>query len=112
MMAPDMADAAPAEKGQVQVLARAAAVLRALEGRSDGLSLGQLARALGLPRSTVQRIVAALQAEELLIAASPTGKVRLGPALLRLAASVETDSAVLAKPVLAALSGEFARPTP
>ncbi len=100
-------DAAPAEKVQVQVLARAAAVLRALEGQSDGLSLGQLAQALGLARSTVQRIVAALQAEELLIAASPTGKVRLGPALRRLAASVETDSAALAKPVLAALSSEL-----
>ena len=48
----------------VQVIARAASVLRALEGKPDGLSLAQIAREVGLARSTVQRIVAALAAED------------------------------------------------
>lgn len=92
------------EKSQVQVIARAAAILRALEDAPHGLSLGQIARKVTLARSTVQRIVAALEAEKLLIAATPTGRVRLGPALLRLAASVETDFVSLARPYLRELS--------
>ncbi len=47
---------------QVQVIARAAAILRALEDEADGLSLGQIAQRVCLARSTVQRIVAALEA--------------------------------------------------
>ena len=101
----EIADAGPrpgpaAEKSQVQVIARAAAILRALEDTPQGLSLGQIARKVLLARSTVQRIVAALEAEKLLIAASPNGRVRLGPALLRLAASVETDFVAIARPFL------------
>ena len=96
--------AEPAARQQVQVIARAASVLRALENRQAGLSLSEIASAVGLARSTVQRIAAALQAEQFLIAASPTGKLRLGPALLRLARSVETDTLTLARPILHALS--------
>jgi DNA-binding IclR family transcriptional regulator len=96
-----------AEKHQVQVIARAASVMRALEHQPAGLSLGEIASAVGLARSTVQRIAAALQAEQLLIAASPTGRLRLGPALKRLAGSVETDTLTLARPVLRALSEEL-----
>jgi DNA-binding IclR family transcriptional regulator len=95
------------DKSQVQVIARAATILRALENESAGLSLGQIAQRVGLARSTVQRIVAALEAEKLVIAASPTGRVRLGPTLLRLAASVHTDFASLARPFLLKLSSEL-----
>src|SRR5581483_96520 len=95
------------DKSSVQVIARAAAILRALENEASGLSLGQIAQRVGLARSTVQRIVAALEAEKLVIAASPTGRVRLGPTLLRLAASVHTDFASLARPFLMKLSGEL-----
>ena len=91
----------------VQVIARAADILRALEGVPEGLSLGQIALRVGLARSTVQRIASALEAEKLLIAASPTGRLRLGPALLRLAASVETDFAVIARPLITRLSAEL-----
>src|ERR1700688_1979974 len=88
---------------QVQVIARAAAILRALEDEAAGLSLGQIAQRVNLPRSTVQRIVAALEAEKFLIAASPTGRVRLGPTILRLAASARTDVAAVAPPSLTQL---------
>src|SRR6266849_7295891 len=81
--------------------------MRALEGESSGLSLGQIAERVGLARSTVQRIVAALEAEKLLIAASPSGRVRLGPTILRLAASARTDFVALARPFLVRLSDEL-----
>ena len=95
------------DKSQVQVIARAAAILRALEEQPAGLSLGQIAQRVELARSTVQRIVAALAAEKLLIAASPTGRVRLGPTILRLAASARTDFVATARPFLVRLSDEL-----
>jgi DNA-binding IclR family transcriptional regulator len=95
------------DKTQVQVIARAAAILHALEDEADGLSLGQIAQRVNLARSTVQRIVAALAAEKFLIAASPNGRVRLGPTILRLAASARTDFAAIARPFLVQLSNEL-----
>jgi DNA-binding IclR family transcriptional regulator len=95
------------DKSGVQVIARAAAILRALEDEAPGLSLGQIAQRVSLARSTVQRIVAALEAEKLVIAASPTGRVRLGPTILRLAASVRTDFVSIARPFLVDLSAEL-----
>ena len=98
---------AGSDKSQVQVIARAAAILRALEEQPIGLSLGQIAQRVDLARSTVQRIVAALEAEKLVIAASPTGRVRLGPTILRLAASARTDFVSIARPFLMRLSQEL-----
>jgi DNA-binding IclR family transcriptional regulator len=103
-----VAAAAPAQrpKGRhsVQVIARAADVLRALEGESNGLSLGQIAQRVGLARSTVQRIVEALSEEHFLIAASPTAGVRLGPALIRLGASAHVEFDQITRPLLMELS--------
>ena len=94
----------PKVRHSIQVIARAANVLRALEGESDGLSLAQIAQRVGLARSTVQRIVEALSAEHFLIAASPTTGVRLGPALIRLAASAHVEFDQITRPLLAELS--------
>ena len=94
----DKTDATGQSQSQVQVIARAAAILRALEDEAEGLSLGQIAQRVNLARSTVQRIVAALEAEKFLIAASPNGRVRLGPTILRLAASARTDFVAVARP--------------
>lgn len=95
------------DKSQVQVIARAATILRALEDENSGLSLGQIAQRVNLARSTVQRIVAALETEKLVIAATPNGRVRLGPTILRLAASVRSDFIALARPFLEKLSEEL-----
>ena len=95
------------EKSQVQVIARAASIMRALEDTTTGLSLGEIALKVGLARSTVQRIVAALETEKLVVAASPAGRVRLGPTILRLAGSVRTDFVALARPFLIELSREL-----
>ena len=95
------------DKSQVQVIARAATILRALEDENSGLSLGQIAQRVNLARSTVQRIVAALETEKLVIAATPNGRVRLGPTIMRLAASVRSDFIALARPFLERLSAEL-----
>ncbi len=93
-------DAKP--KDGIQVIARAAAVLRALKDCQTGLSLGQIADRVALPRSTVQRIVAALIDERLLIATRAAG-VRLGPELQALAEAARTNTVDLCRPHLAAL---------
>lgn len=95
------------DRGGIQVIARAAAILRAIEGEPSGLSLGELAQRLGLARSTVQRIVGALAEEGLLISAGARAGVTLGPALIRLAAAAIIDTERLARPVLQDLSAEI-----
>lgn len=89
-------------KDGIQVIARAAAVLRALKDCQTGLSLGQIADRVALPRSTVQRIVAALIDERLLIATRAAG-VRLGPELQALAEAARTNTVDLCRPHLTAL---------
>jgi IclR family transcriptional regulator, acetate operon repressor len=91
------------DRNGVQVIARAAEILRALEG-SKGMSLGQLAGRVGLPKSTVQRIIAALDYENFVVAASPGGSLRLGPALVRIAHSIRFPIAETARPYLRELS--------
>ncbi|WP_322041048.1 IclR family transcriptional regulator [Burkholderia diffusa] len=94
------------DRSGVQVIARAASVLRALKEHPDGLSLGELAKLLSLPRSTIQRIVDALHAENLVIAASLSRGVRLGPALLPLAAAARFEIVDLARPTLQQIAME------
>jgi DNA-binding IclR family transcriptional regulator len=84
-----------------QVIARAAAVLKALENQRQGLSLSQIAKASELPRTTVHRIVTALEAQQMVITGS--SGVRLGPALVRLAASAHTDIVAIARPYVESL---------
>jgi DNA-binding IclR family transcriptional regulator len=91
-------------KHSIQVITRAVNVLRVLEGEPGGLSLGQIAQRVDLARSTVQRIVDALRTEQFVIAASPTAGVRLGPALIRLAASASVDFDHITRPIIAELS--------
>ena len=89
----------------IRVIARAADILRSLSKHQDGLTLGEIAQLVNLPRSTVQRIVKALEEVNLVIAASPAGGVRLGPALLALAASAKQFSIdEFAKPLILQLS--------
>jgi IclR family transcriptional regulator, carbohydrate utilization repressor len=99
--------AAPSTGQSVQVIARAASVLRALEGEQAGLTLAQIAQRVDLARSTVQRIVDALRAEQFLIAATPTSGVRLGPALIRLAASASVEFDQITRPIMAELSQQL-----
>lgn len=90
-----------AEGSGKQVIARAAAVLKTLENQREGLSLGQISKASGLPRTTVHRIVSALEAQQMVMTGS--SGVRLGPALVRLAASAHTDLVAIARPYVEGL---------
>ncbi len=72
-------------KAGIQVIERVAAILRVLKDHPSGMSLGQIALAVRLPRSTVQRIVNALQTERFIIAQGSSGGLRLGPELGALA---------------------------
>jgi DNA-binding IclR family transcriptional regulator len=93
-------------KKGIQVIARAASVLRALENEPEGLSLGKIAQRVGLSRSTVQRIVDALTEEHFLIGASPTSGVKLGPAILRMASNSSFDFVEFIRPYIKELSAE------
>ena len=91
-----------------QVISRAAAALRALAEDNSGQSLGQIAKKTDLPRTTVHRIVAALEAQQL-AATTPAG-VRLGQALVRLAAPAHTDVVAAARPSSRRWGGGCAKP--
>lgn len=69
------------EKSGIQVISRAASILRVLRESKSGMSLGQIASKVDLPRSTVQRITSAL-ADENFVVTDASGKgLRLGPEL-------------------------------
>ncbi len=97
----------PSKRGGIQVIARAAMILRTLEDEADGLSLGEIAARVDLARSTVQRIVAALADEQMLIAASPKSRVKLGPALIRLARATNIEIEQIVHPIMEAISREI-----
>jgi IclR family acetate operon transcriptional repressor len=92
--------------GVHQVIARAADVLRALEVEPGGLSLAKIAQRVESPRSTVHRIVTALEAESLVVPASPSGGYRLGPELARFAASTSGELRESVRPAIERLRYE------
>ena len=91
----------------VQVIARAASILRLLEERPEGLTLAEIARDVGLARSTVQRILAALAAEDFVVEAQPGRGARIGPGLARIASSLVANVTELLHARLVALRDEF-----
>ena len=88
----------------IQVLSRAADILRALKADNRGLSLGRIAERVDLPRSTVQRIVNGLVAEKLIMPNVISGGYQLGPEILALAGAARQDVAEVLRPVIEALS--------
>ncbi len=69
----------------IQVISRAADILRHLGQNTEGQSLAQIARHVELPRSTVQRIVGALSVEGFISPEKANGGFRLGPEIQSLA---------------------------
>ncbi len=92
------------EKDSIQVLQRAAAILRLCGAQTGGLSLGQIAVAVALPRSTVQRIVSTLMIEGLLRGDGSRGSIRLGSTLFELTNAQRVDVIEIAHPYLKSLS--------
>ena len=92
--------------GGIQVIARASAIMRTLGANPKGLSLAAIAQEVGLARSTVQRIVAALEDEALVEPARPGNGFRLGPALAQLIHQSHRDIISIARRSLEALCNE------
>ena len=99
------ASAPPERASGIQVIARAAAILRTLQAHRDGMSLGEIAKSVGLARSTVQRIVNALAAEGL-VSANGARSLRIGPAIAGLASAANGNTADLVAPHLRALGDD------
>jgi DNA-binding IclR family transcriptional regulator len=92
--------------GGIQVISRAGQILRTLTDARRGLSLAEIAQVVDLPRSTVHRIVSALEAEGLVAMAGPTGGYRLGPEFLRMANTQRGELRTEVRPWLESLSAE------
>lgn len=93
----------------IQVISRAASILRVLAQNTGGMSLGQIAARVDLPRSTVQRIVSALSAEGYILSDGASGGIRLGPEIHSLAQAAAGDLKDRMRPVMrdiAAKTGE------
>lgn len=86
----DPGEPSEGKQPSIQVIARAAAILRAL-GSNGGLSLSAIANIVKLPRSTVHRIIVALEEEHLVESIGPSGGFRLGHALGQLIHETQAD---------------------
>jgi DNA-binding IclR family transcriptional regulator len=89
---------APRRNG-IQVVARVADVLRALANSPDGLGLSELAVAVAMPKSTVHRLVSALELEEFVTPAR-AGKIHLGRGIARLGAATRDSVRDQVRPFL------------
>ncbi len=90
----------------VQVLSRAALLLRELSMAPEGLTPIALADRVGLPRSTCYRIVGAL-CQEGLMRITPSGKLHIGAGLIGIAAAGRRELRHEAGPYLKRLSLEL-----
>jgi len=88
----------------IQVLARSTAILRLLHAHPGGLSQSDIGDQLSLARSTVSRLLAALEVEGLVMTQGPRGRYRLGPELVRLASSARRSTWLDLHPLLVELS--------
>jgi len=98
------------DKNQVQVIARAASIPARARSENAGLSLGQIAQRVGLARSTVQRIVASLASEKLLIAASRPAACASAHHPAGSRQSVRSDFVAMARPSSPGCRPSCARP--
>ncbi|WP_170474091.1 IclR family transcriptional regulator [Ruegeria arenilitoris] len=90
----------------IQVISRAAEIMRALAENSDGQSLGQISKQVKLPRSTVQRIVAALITEGFISTNGSSGGIMLGPEIQSLAQAVTAGFKDRIRPMMKSISKE------
>ena len=94
-----------------QSIDRAAQLLVMVVESDDPVSIGELAERTDLPKSTVSRLVSALERQALVQRASTRGPLRAGPVLMRLAhrGVSDRDLVELCEPTLerlAEVSGE------
>lgn len=92
------------QRQPIQVIARAANILRTLQSSQTGMSLGQIANRTGLARSTVQRIVASLQVEDFVSTDAKGSGFRLGPGIIKLGEATRNNIVELCRPFLTRLT--------
>ncbi|MDF5890222.1 IclR family transcriptional regulator [Pseudomonas syringae pv. syringae] len=102
----DPSDPVESKQPSIQVIARAAAILRALGSNSGGLSLSAIANIVKLPRSTVHRIIVALEEEHLVESIGPSGGFRLGHAFGQLIHQTQADIISSVREFLNSLSAQ------
>ena len=91
----------------IQVLARAAEILRLLHRHPHGMSQTEIGAQLGLARSTASRLLIALEAEGLVATSGPRGRYRLGPEVVRLATSARRSAWLDLRPRIIELSSRL-----
>ncbi len=91
----------------IQVIARAAEMLRVLQAHPGGLSQAEIGERLGMARSTVSRILNALEDEGLVASRGARGPYRLGPEIARMASTVRLGVVTDMHPFLTELSREL-----
>ncbi|WP_150466277.1 IclR family transcriptional regulator [Francisella sp. SYW-9] len=91
------------ENKKIQVISRAIKVLQSISNTPGGMSLGEIAKEVDLPRSTVQRIVAALEIEGF-TRSEGAGQILLGAGIFKLASSSYADIVSLTQNSLRKLS--------
>jgi DNA-binding IclR family transcriptional regulator len=91
----------------IQVIARAAEMLRLLQAHPGGLNQAEIGERLGMARSTVSRILNALDDEGLVAARAARGPYRLGPEIARMAATVRRSVVFDLHPFIEELSREL-----
>lgn len=101
-------DAVPAGEGTplVQSVDRALAILETIAASHDDVGVTELAQQMGVHKSTVSRLVATLEARDLVEQQQDRGKYRLGMGILRLAAAANQslDIVRVARPAMRELS--------
>lgn len=91
--------------GSIQVVTRVAQVLRAIRELAGGATQAELSERLELPKTTIHRILTALEEEDLIVAGGGARpRYRIGPEVMRLAAAAERDLVGQVHPYLVELS--------
>ena len=100
-----MPETSNSRSGGIQVIARAAEILRLLQSHPAGLNQAEICERVGMARSTVSRILNALEDEGLVASRrGARGPYRLGPEIARMANTVRLGVVTDMRPFLTELS--------
>jgi len=98
------------EAGSMQAISRASTLLRIIAATPTGVTLGELSARSSLPRSTVHRVLKALETEGFVAKSVESPKYRIGIAASLLASASRARLLDVAGPPLAAAAAELGIP--
>jgi DNA-binding IclR family transcriptional regulator len=96
-----------ARAGSIQVISRAAEMLRLLQAHPSGLSQAEIGERLGMARSTISRLLNTLEDEGLVASHTARGPYRLGPEIARMASTLRLSVAMDVHPFMEELSRQL-----